>query len=247
MTTTYELYTNENGTPKAVEGKAPAILERVEALETSVESLEDTLDNDVVTSVNGNKGDITPEQTGCLPLGGGTMIGPVTSNNEMMFKSTKDTNRSLICGATDWSRGAHLVLTGKDQEGHGAFEVVAHNGDSQASLVGKVDGSLTWQGKNIDRSDGYAFWQNNTWCWLKKFEDGTLFIGSTWVNWYSGEVFTFPIPFVSTPTLLAHTNAGATQPAKFTWINNTGFEVYDFGFGTSDKASCWFAFGRWKE
>lgn len=33
MTTTYELYTNENGTPKAVEGKAPAIIERVEALE----------------------------------------------------------------------------------------------------------------------------------------------------------------------------------------------------------------------
>lgn len=36
MTTTYELYTNENGTPKAVEGKAPAIIERVEALKTEV-------------------------------------------------------------------------------------------------------------------------------------------------------------------------------------------------------------------
>lgn len=36
MTTTYELYTNENGTPKAVEGKAPAIIERVGALETEV-------------------------------------------------------------------------------------------------------------------------------------------------------------------------------------------------------------------
>lgn len=36
MTTTYELYTNENGTPKAVEGKAPAIIERVEALDTAL-------------------------------------------------------------------------------------------------------------------------------------------------------------------------------------------------------------------
>lgn len=36
MTTTYELYTNENGTPKAVEGKAPAIIERVGALETEL-------------------------------------------------------------------------------------------------------------------------------------------------------------------------------------------------------------------
>ena len=40
MTTTYELYTNENGTPKAVEGKAPAIIERVEALETDVTGLQ---------------------------------------------------------------------------------------------------------------------------------------------------------------------------------------------------------------
>lgn len=40
MTTTYELYTNENGTPKAVEGKAPAIIERVEDLETDVTGLQ---------------------------------------------------------------------------------------------------------------------------------------------------------------------------------------------------------------
>lgn len=40
MTTTYELYTNENGTPKAVEGKAPAIIERVGALETGVTNLQ---------------------------------------------------------------------------------------------------------------------------------------------------------------------------------------------------------------
>lgn len=44
MTTTYELYTNENGTPKAVEGKAPAIIERVEALETDVTGLQNALD-----------------------------------------------------------------------------------------------------------------------------------------------------------------------------------------------------------
>lgn len=43
MTTTYELYTNENGTPKAVESKAPAIIERVEALETDVTGLDAAL------------------------------------------------------------------------------------------------------------------------------------------------------------------------------------------------------------
>lgn len=44
MTTTYELYTNENGTPKAVEGKAPAIIERVGALETVLDTINEVID-----------------------------------------------------------------------------------------------------------------------------------------------------------------------------------------------------------
>lgn len=88
MTTTYELYTNENGTPKAVEGKAPAILERVEALETDVETLDGdikTLDEDVgniqtaievleggvVKTINGE----TPDQTGNIDIPVGHNVG----------------------------------------------------------------------------------------------------------------------------------------------------------------------------
>ena len=113
MTTTYELYTNENGTPKAVEGKAPAILERVEALSeglagkanashthttAQVTGLDTALEGKansshthtvsqitdmpkVVLSVNGqapnDDGNISPSQTGCLPLTGGTLTGGV--------------------------------------------------------------------------------------------------------------------------------------------------------------------------
>lgn len=75
MTTTYELYTNENGTPKAVEGKAPAIIERVE-------TLEETLDNGVVTSVNGQTGAVTVD-VGVTSFNGSkgavTYSAPVTS------------------------------------------------------------------------------------------------------------------------------------------------------------------------
>ena len=79
MTTTYELYTNENGTPKAVEGKAPAIIERVEALETEVtqglagkantkhtHTVSQITDMPkVVLSVN----DVTPDVSGNVNLG----------------------------------------------------------------------------------------------------------------------------------------------------------------------------------
>lgn len=88
MTTTYELYTNENGTPKAVEGKAPAILERVETLETNVKTLDGdikTLDEDVgniqtaievleggvVKTINGE----TPDQAGNIDIPVGHNVG----------------------------------------------------------------------------------------------------------------------------------------------------------------------------
>lgn len=84
MTTTYEIYTNDGGTPKAVTGNAPAIVERVEALE-------EALDKGVVTSVNGNKGDITPEQTGCLPLSGGNVTSNLTVKNKNVVRSVNGT------------------------------------------------------------------------------------------------------------------------------------------------------------
>lgn len=56
MTTTYELYTNENGTPKAVEGKAPAIIERVEALEAGKAPMSHT---HTIANVTGLQVDLT--------------------------------------------------------------------------------------------------------------------------------------------------------------------------------------------
>lgn len=145
MTTTYELYTNENGTPKAVEGKAPAILERVEALE-------ETLDNGVVTSVNGNTGDITPEQTGCLPLSGGTIDG-VLSTYSHITKAT-DSNWLDIVGGTEYGKGAYLSLSGKNSERGGRFDLTANDGANSKILMGYADGTLTWGGSDVITSNG---------------------------------------------------------------------------------------------
>ena len=81
MTTTYELYTNENGTPKAVEGKAPAIIERVEALEADVKTLDgdigniqteiEVLEGGVVKTINGE----TPDQAGNIDIPVGHNVG----------------------------------------------------------------------------------------------------------------------------------------------------------------------------
>lgn len=82
MTTTYELYTNENGTPKAVDGKAPAIIERVEALETGVTGLQVGLAGKAPTSHTHTKSQITdfpsiPDASTLIPKTGdrGTLRG----------------------------------------------------------------------------------------------------------------------------------------------------------------------------
>ena len=59
MTTTYELYTNENGTPKAVEGKAPAIIERVEALDTALAGKAPMSHTHTIANVTGLQVDLT--------------------------------------------------------------------------------------------------------------------------------------------------------------------------------------------
>lgn len=96
MTTTYELYTNENGIPKAVEGKAPAILERVE-------TLEETLDKGVVTSVNGKTGVVSLD-VGVTSFNGSkgavTYSAPVSSVNGKTGAVTVDVGVTSVNGKT---------------------------------------------------------------------------------------------------------------------------------------------------
>ena len=154
MTTTYEIYTNDGGTPKAVTGNAPAIVERVENLETSVETLEETLDNGVVTSVNGNTGNITPEQTGCLPLSGGTMTNAIYGSGGMIRGKTDDGD-IWICGGTASSSSSYIQINGGAKANSpGIIEAVAKAGDALASLRMKPDGSLTLNGNNVITSAG---------------------------------------------------------------------------------------------
>lgn len=162
MTTTYEIYTNDGGTPKAVTGNAPAIVERVENLETSVETLEETLDNGVVTSVNGNTGNITPEQTGCLPLSGGTMTGGLNMGNQQItnvdsveFVTTSGANHG---GYIDFHfNGSPSDFTSRIIEGSsGALQINATNGVTVNSknIVRSVNGTNADASGNVTLETG---------------------------------------------------------------------------------------------
>lgn len=232
MATTYELYTNENGTPKAVEGKAPAILERVEALE-------ETLDNGVVTSVNGNTGNITPEQTGCLPTGGGTMTGVIYGEGGIIRGKT-DASDVWISGGTNSSSNSYIQINGGSRTKQaGEIILVTKTPTSSYSLRATASGDLTWGGKDVvcvkSWNDG-AFW-------YRKYADGFIEQGGrvtvTSAARFDSVTITHPIPFTNVP--MFKTANGNDLSAVSTVIFNVDYNTTS---DASRKTTTYVAFER---
>ena len=176
-----------------------------------------------------------------LPLTGGTLTGPLTVDNTMMVKSASDSKRSLICGATDWSMGAHIVLSGRDNSSGGEFGLVARNDSTECSLTGTPNGALTWGGKDVERvsSSGTNY---------IRYENGLQIV---WGLNVGGAVITFPVAFKSRPYITAtHWGSSLCFPVP-KGITNTGFTMTVYGTDYNQKTDSWadadwIAIGYWK-
>lgn len=87
-----------------------------------------------------------------LPLAGGTMTGSIVFSGVDNFLTSQNTDGwyRILSGATIDDGGARLSLAGKDQpENPGQFWLAAKNSTSQAILVGRPDGTLTWRGSAV--------------------------------------------------------------------------------------------------
>lgn len=85
-----------------------------------------------------------------LPTSGGTMTGAITMTQANLVKRDKDTSNVAIYGGTDSANGATITVYGKEQAIYpGYFSLKANNGEASASLEGRPDGTLKWNGKNI--------------------------------------------------------------------------------------------------
>lgn len=91
-----------------------------------------------------------------LPLSGGTMTGDIKRNGNAVVNTGTDGSTNFS-GGTDLNNGANLVLRGKDQKGiEGLFQLTAQNGSASTCLIGKPDGTLTWGGTTLLRSDNWS-------------------------------------------------------------------------------------------
>ena len=150
----------------------------------------------IVRSIDGitatNDGNVTLDLSDkYLPLSGGKLTGAVTGTDLNLsgnIYGTTTSQRMHIGGGTDWNKGGHLALSGVNHSDNpGGFSLCASNGNAYSALIGKTDGTLTWNGDDVMTESrissimnslypvGSLYLTVNSTCPL-----ATLISGSTW-------------------------------------------------------------------
>lgn len=129
-------------------------------------------DKATVKAVNGNApdaaGNITPEQTGCLPLTGGAMTGnlnfniPGTEDHIGNIIAVNDENgkRLVIDTYEEGDSGAFITFRkGSDIINPGGFEINVRNADNSVIkyMAARLDGTFVWDGSEVFLPAGAVF------------------------------------------------------------------------------------------
>lgn len=134
-----------------------------------------TTTKDLVGKPNGTltwDGDDIALSNNVLALSGGTMTGAISfdATGEIGYRATTHTEpanpcKQLIVSSTDidhWDDegGAKITLhtydsTQTNTDEDGSFSLLATDGTNSKTLIGKPNGNLTWNGKNLDYAPDY--------------------------------------------------------------------------------------------
>ena len=144
-------------------------------------------------------------RNGFLQLSGGAMSGAITTSAVDFIKRTTNDNHLTIIGGTAYGNSASILLNGGSASSNGgAFQLLAQNGSTNKTLLGKPDGQLTWDslpvpviGKNAGGHNcifrGKNLGTSLTSAQISAIQGGTfddMFIGDYWVingvNWRIG-------------------------------------------------------------
>lgn len=104
--------------------------------------------NKVINTALAGKADVSA-LADYLPLSGGTMTGAITNTASEVLNRSGDSSWLDIRGGSA-GKGARLRLSGPTRSGNeGFFSLQANNGTDNSLLIGKPDGTLTWNSVNI--------------------------------------------------------------------------------------------------
>lgn len=179
------------------EGCPPSgINNAIRQLMADVKADKDAQDKATVKTVNGNApdaaGNITPEQTGCLPLTGGTMTGSIQLFNggEVGALGVSNFNseyRYVMLTALGTNAGSFQAFRQDSPNLGGAF--ICRAMDSYGSfydLVGKNDGTLTWRNSPVLLPPGAVFAFAGNWIpWGCLICNGAAVSRTTYANLFA--------------------------------------------------------------
>ena len=157
------------------------------------------------------------------------------------YAITSQVTNSLIriLGGTNAGSGANLDLYGESNS-DGKFVLRARNSSGFKALDGRIDGSLTWDGKPILTL--VASWRSGE-NWYRKWSDGWIEQGG---QVGANETYTYPISFSDNNYTLVTSPRTSTSGNEMTWAQatpqnltatsfkapagGTGFNFYACGF-----------------
>ena len=195
-------------------------------------------------------GNLNGTASGNLPLSGGTMTGAIKyagANSEEFSLGLSSTTNIDIGWNFANEDGALLALRGNSDGGSGNFELFARNASNSVSLLGKPNGDLKWNSKEIERVNS----KGTNWI---RFESGLQMCWTIAEMTNSGYTWTFPKAFNARPNVQVTTSNGAsysgTGAARMvSWVGNesaTSCKVYSNTEASSNLYKNVFAIGYWK-
>ena len=150
---------------KAAKGAADAAQNSADAAMTKASTLATSSTPGIVKPGTGMSVDssgalnVVAEQTGCLPLTGGTMTGIITTTSIVALNKSDNNSSIQINGGTSWENGASINLSSKNSEGNlcGSFILHAKDASAESNLIGFPNGSLTWCDSQVFLPVGAVF------------------------------------------------------------------------------------------
>lgn len=155
---------------------------------------------------------------------GWNFIGSTPPARQMWDFLQKNNDEKALFLANAMFKGNPLTLTADDGNGN------------SVSLVGNPNGSITWNGKELERVSAKSLGTNG----YIRFESGLQMVwGEEEIS--SAKTYTFTVPFSANPVILGGTNSVAN--VSVTSVSATGFtgnlSSYPHGFR-------YIAIGKWK-
>lgn len=200
-----------------------------------------------VKTVNGNApdnaGNITPEQTGCLPLTGGAMTGNIKFNEEtaILFRNDK-TGRIVIRGGVNvYEAGASVYIHGAEHtEYAGQFRIMAHDGTNNYTLVGKPDGTLEW-GSNDFAWMGMRSKSSNA-VNISVTSNGTIYTApkNGYINFTvktTASTGAWAQIYDTTSGMISHSNGNGLAGSLKLWLPVAKGDVIKFQYGEISRVS----------